>query len=116
MSVATGFASADHITFLVEKIREVWYNIDCKVYPIRNDFYGENVTVSGLIVGQDIIAQLKGRELGEALFVPRAALRHEGDAFLDDTTLEELEKELGVRVIPTESNTDFLYKIIEGEE
>ncbi len=116
VSVATGFASAEHMRFLVEKIREVWYNIDCKVYPIRNDFYGESVTVSGLVVGQDIIAQLKGQDIGDVLFVPRCALRHEGDAFLDDVTLEQMEKELGVKVIPTESNTDFLYKVIGREE
>ncbi len=113
VSVATGVSAAEHMRFLVEKIREVWYNIDCKIYPIRNDFYGESVTVSGLIVGRDIIAQLKDKELGDTLFIPRCALRHEGDAFLDGVTLDELEKELNVKVVPTESNTDFLYKIIE---
>ncbi len=115
-SIATGALAEEHIRFLVENIQKVWYNIDCKVYAIRNDFYGESVTVSGLIVGRDIIAQLKGKPLGDILFVPRCALRHEGDAFLDDVSLEEVEKELGVRVVPTESNTDFLYKIIKREE
>lgn len=116
VSVATGMAAADHISFLVEKIKEVWYNIECRVYPIRNDFYGESVTVSGLIVGQDIINQLKGRNLGDTLYIPRCALRHEGDVFLDDTPIEKLKEELGVKVIPTESNEDFLYKLIGKEE
>ncbi len=116
VSVVTGLAACEHISFLVEKIKKVWYNIECNVYPIRNDFYGESVTVSGLIVGQDIINQLKGKNLGDTLFIPRCALRHEKDVFLDDTSIETLEKELGVKVIPTESNEDFLYKLIGKEE
>lgn len=113
VSVATGVAAGEHISFLVEKIREVWYNIDCKVWVIRNDFYGENVTVSGLLTGGDIISQLKGKELGTHLYIPRCALRHEGDLFLDGVSLEDMERELGVKVIPTDSDTDFLYKITE---
>ena len=116
VSVATGVAADEHIRFLVEKIREVWYNIECDVHVIRNDFYGENVTVSGLLTGEDMISQLKGKNLGTTLFIPRCALRHEGDLFLDGVSLEDMEKELGVKVIPTDSDTDFLYRIIESEE
>lgn len=113
ISVATGVAAGEHIRFLVEKIKDVWYNIECDVHVIRNDFYGESVTVSGLLVGQDIIAQLKGKKLGSALYIPRCALRHEGDLFLDGVSLEDMERELGVKVIPTDSDADFLYKIIK---
>ncbi len=114
VSIATGRASFDFISSVVEKITKIWYNIDCKVYPIRNDFYGENVTVSGLLTGQDIIKQLKGQKLGDVLLVPRNALRHEGDKFLDDVTLEELEDALGVKVLPTREGEEFLYGIINS--
>ena len=112
VSIATGVASFDFITSIVEKITKIWYNVDCKVYKIKNNFYGENVTVSGLLTGQDIISQLKGKDLGDLLLIPRNALRHEGDKFLDDITLQELEEALGVKAIPTKEDTEFLYSII----
>lgn len=115
VSVATGKASYDFILRTVEKIKNIWYNIDCKVYAIRNDFYGEEVTVSGLITGGDLIAQLKGRDLGDLLLIPRNCLRHEGDKFLDDVTLEEAEAALGVKILPTREGTEFLYGIIKNE-
>ncbi|MBQ7896961.1 MAG: DUF512 domain-containing protein [Clostridia bacterium] len=114
VSVATGKASFDFISRTVEKIKKIWYNIDCKVYAIRNDFYGEEVTVSGLITGGDLINQLKDRDLGDVLLIPRNCLRHEGDKFLDDVTLEEVEEALGVKVLPTREGTDFLYGIIKN--
>jgi putative radical SAM enzyme (TIGR03279 family) len=116
ISIATGVSAKEHISFLVEKIKEVWYNIDCNVYAIKNDFYGESVTVSGLMVGCDIIAQLKDKKLGTHLFIPRCALRHEGDLFLDGTSVEQVEEALGVKLVCTDSDTDFLYKIIGDRE
>ncbi len=113
ISVATGVAAGEHIRFLVEKIQKLWYNIDCNVYVIKNNFYGENVTVSGLLTGGDIIEQLRDKELGTHLYIPRCALRHEGDLFLDGVSLEDMERELNVTVVPTDSDTDFLYKITE---
>lgn len=113
ISVATGVAAGEHIRFLVEKIQKLWYNIECNVYVIKNNFYGENVTVSGLLTGGDIIEQLRGKELGTHLYIPRCALRHEGDLFLDGVSLEDMERELKVTVVPTDSDTDFLYKITE---
>lgn len=113
VSIATGVASYDFICRTVEKIQKIWYNIDCKVYSVKNDFYGESVTVSGLLTGGDIVNQLKGKNLGDVLFIPRNALRHEGDKFLDDVTLEDASKALGVRVVPSSEGTDFLYSIID---
>ena len=113
VSIATGMASYETIVNLVEKIQKIWYNIKCDVYAIRNDFYGENVTVSGLLTGGDIIAQLKGKPLGEVLLIPRNALRHEGDRFLDDVTLQDMEKALGVRVLPSDGAEDLIHGIID---
>ena len=115
VSVATGKASFDFISQTVEKIENIWYNIDCKVYAIRNDFYGEEVTVSGLITGGDLIGQLKGQDLGDLILIPRNCLRHEGDRFLDDVTLEEEEEALGVKILPTREGTEFLYGIIKNQ-
>ncbi len=114
VSIVTGKASYETIKTQVEKIQKIWYNIDCKVYCIINNFYGENVTVSGLLTGQDIMAQLRGKDLGDVLLIPRNALRHEGDCFLDSVTVDELEKELSVRVLPTAEGADFLHGIIGG--
>lgn len=69
-----------------------------RVYPIVNRFLGESITVSGLITGQDLIAQLRGKELGERLLIPVNMLRHGEDVFLDDVTLAEVEQALGVPV------------------
>jgi putative radical SAM enzyme (TIGR03279 family) len=68
------------------------------IYPIENRFFGEKITVTGLITGQDLIAQLQGKELGEELLISSAMLRHDGDMFLDNTTLQEVEKALGIKV------------------
>lgn len=68
------------------------------VYPIVNHFFGESITVSGLVTGGDLIAQLRGKDLGERLLLPVNMLRHGEDVFLDDVTLADVERELGVRV------------------
>lgn len=70
------------------------------VYPILNDFFGHTVNVSGLVTGGDLIRQLKGRDLGQRLLIPVNMLRHGEDVFLDDVTLADVRRELGVEVIP----------------
>jgi len=112
VSIATGYASFDTIRQAVEKINKIWYNIDCKVYPIRNDFYGESVTVSGLLTGQDIINQLRGKVLGDLLLLPGNALRYEDNKFLDDVTLSDVERELGVKTVVTSDGGSFVEGII----
>ena len=105
-------------------IREI---VDCaaekchtkgNVYPIVNHFFGEAITVSGLVTGSDLIAQLKGRELGERLLIPINMLRHGEDVFLDDVTLSDVARELNVEVIPVEQDgfdlCDAIFDIREG--
>lgn len=92
-SIATGYLAYDYIRALSDKI-----NPDIKVYKIRNDFFGEKITVAGLVTGGDIIKQLKGKELGEMLIIPDSMLRHGDIVFLDDTTIHDVERELGVKV------------------
>lgn len=97
-SAATGVAAFPQIKGIVDKAKAKWHNLDCKVFEIKNDFFGHNITVSGLITGKDIINQLKGKDLGEILILPDNMLRREKDIFLDDTTVEQLETELNVKI------------------
>ena len=113
-SVATGMAAAPFIESLIEKMGEKCLNAHGKVYPIRNDFLGETVDVAGLISGGDIIAQLKGKELGRRLLLPGVMLRHGGDIFLDDVSLEQLSAELGVPVIPVPNDGGALLDAMLG--
>ena len=77
------------------------------VYPIRNRFFGETITVSGLITGRDLIEQLRGRDLGARLLLPANMLRTGEQVFLDDVTVEQVEAALGVPVIPVEADSGF---------
>ena len=87
------------------------------VYPIVNDFFGHNITVTGLLTGQDIVAQLKGKELGDALLLPQCCLKADEDIFLDDMHLSELENALQVKTVIVKSyGMDFLKAIIGVEE
>ena len=104
ISIGTGLLAAPHIKKLTERFMECFPDRRIIVYPIENHFFGERITVSGLLTGQDIIAQLKGRELGERLLLPCNLLRSQERDFLDDITLPEVEKALQVPVDIVESN------------
>jgi len=85
------------------------------VYPIRNDFFGEMITVSGLLTGQDLVAQLNGQVLGSRLLLPENILRSGEDVFLDDYRVCEVEKTLQVPInIVKSSGYDFV-KVILGK-
>ena len=97
-SVATGTAACKYLTNLLNTLTEKCDRIVGRVYAIRNDFFGDSVTVSGLVTGGDIIAQLSGQDLGSRLLIPVNMLRHGEDVFLDDVTIPELSIALGVPV------------------
>lgn len=98
ISSVTGEAAYPLISKLVDKAAQKWHNFDCNVYAIRNDFFGGEITVTGLVTGTDIIKNLKGKNLGSELLVPDAMLRNEGDMFLDNVTVGELEEALNIKV------------------
>ena len=75
-----------------------------QVIPVINRFFGEMITVSGLLTGQDIISQLKGRDLGDRLLLPCNLLRSGEKVFLDDITLEEVENTLQIKINIVESS------------
>jgi len=113
-SIATGSLAADYIEKLLHVLNK-WYDIiPGTVYPIINDFFGESVTVSGLITGCDILAQLKDKYLGFRLLIPRNMLRSEGDVFLDDMTVGELSEALNVPIRVVNINgVDFFDAVFE---
>lgn len=98
VSIATGKLAAPFIRENVAKIQVLYPRIEAEVYEIRNVFFGELITVSGLITGQDLKKQLKGKDLGECLLLPCNMLRAGENVFLDDVTVEELEKELDISI------------------
>ena len=102
VSVVTGVAAAPLLKVTVDKATNKWHNLECEVHTVENNFFGQKITVAGLITGQDIIAQLKDKPLGDVLLVPSNMLRFERDLFLDDVSVEQLEKELSIKVQITE--------------
>ena len=108
-SIATGYLAAPFVKQLAKECMERFPNYDIRVYPIRNDFFGERITVSGLLTGQDLEAQLKTQELGEKLLLPCNLPRSGEEVFLDDMTLDELKTALQVEIdIVKSSGQDLL--------
>ncbi len=95
-TVATGLDAAPMLAHLVELAKEKCPGLQGQVIPIVNRFFGEQIVVSGLITGQDLIAQLKGRDLGRRLLLPDNMLRYHENVFLDDVTIRQVEEALGV--------------------
>lgn len=116
VSIATGHAAYGFICECAEKIKEKFPNVKINVYEIKNDFFGESVTVAGLVTGRDLVAQLSGKELYGELLLPANMLRHGGDLFLCGMSKEEAEEKLGAKITLCENDGyEFLDKIIGNE-
>ena len=116
-SLATGKLAYPFIKQMAERLTEKYPNLDMQVYCIRNDFFGESITVAGLITGQDLKAQLTGQKLGDRLLLPIAMLRNEEDVFLDDMTISQLSEALQVRIdVVKSSGQDLIDAILQMEE
>ncbi|MGN0402701.1 MAG: DUF512 domain-containing protein [Acetatifactor sp.] len=113
ISLATGLLAYPTIRQMTEKITEAYPGLKIHVYPITNHFFGERITVSGLLTGRDLREQLSGQVLGSRLLLPENILRSGEDVFLDDMHLGELEKALQVPVnIVKSSGRDFVEMIL----
>lgn len=99
-SIATGVSAAPFLRELVDLARARCPQLEGQVYAIRNEFFGETIVVAGLVTGGDLIRQLRGRPLGRRLLIPANMLRHGERVFLDDVSLDDVERELGVPVTP----------------
>ncbi len=103
-SIACGTSAAPFLEKLLCTAAKKYDKLKGRIYPINNDFFGHSVTVSGLITGGDLIAQLKGKKLGKRLLISRNMLRREEMDFLDDIKLSEASAALGVPIYPVESD------------
>ncbi len=98
ISVATGMLAFPYLQKQIDRITRKYPQKTVHLYAVRNDFFGEKITVAGLITGQDIMRQLKGRELGDRLLLPAAMFRSGEEVFLDDVTRKEVQTALQVPV------------------
>ena len=121
LTIATGKLTYPTICGFAGQLMDVFPHLTVHVYAIRNDFFGETITVSGLITGQDLIGQLKerqaaGEDLGEGLQIPSNMLRVGEQVFLDDLTVRDVERELGMKVVAVESGgREFIDAILDPE-
>ena len=114
LSMATGKLAYPYICAMAEKLVEKFPNVKIHVYCIRNDFFGERITVSGLIQGQDLTAQLKGKQLGNRLLIPCNMLKTDEDIFLDDLTVREVSDALQVPLDIVKSSGQDLIDAVLG--
>lgn len=112
ISSFSGMLVNENILKTIEVIKKAFPKLEMPVYPIRNDFFGEKITVTGLLTGQDISRQLKDKELGSALLLPCSTLKADEDIFLDDMSLDELQGSLQVPIIIVKSSGMDLFNII----
>lgn len=115
LSIATGKLAAPYIRSYVSQISDKFDGVSVQVYEIKNDFFGESITVSGLITGKDLKEQLSGLDLGERLLLPCNMLRDGENVFLDDVTVEELEAELHTVVDVVDSEGEDFVEAVLGE-
>ena len=114
LSIATGRLAYPYLKRMAEKMEEKYPNIRISVYAVRNDFFGERITVSGLVTAQDIMAQLDGKELGERLLLPCNMLKADEDIFLDDYTVRQVSEALQVPIVIVKSSgQDLIDAILE---
>ena len=121
LTIATGKLTGPTIRGFAEQLMRAFPRLHIHVYDIRNDFFGETITVSGLVTGQDLIRQLKerreaGEDLGGALHIQSNMLRVGEQVFLDDVTVQDVERELNMRVVPVEpGGNEFIQAILDKE-
>ena len=113
-TVVTGVAATPFVEQVLDKARHLFPQLNVNVVTVVNKFFGETVTVAGLVVGRDIVDTLKNRtDIGDTLLLPRVMLRETEDVFLDGMTLEELKKQVGKKIIVTADGYEFCQAILE---
>lgn len=115
ISIATGVLAYSYLQKAVLEIQKKYPQIEVFLYAIENHFFGEQITVAGLLTGTDLVNQLSGKELGSELLLPDVMLKAEEAVFLDDITLEELENALQVKVNIVKSSGQDFFRSVIGE-
>ena len=114
VSIATGHSAYEFMCEMAKCIMEKCPNVQIDVYKIINNFFGDTITVSGRVTATDIIDQLKDKNLGETLYIPRSMLKADEEIFLDNITLENLSDIMGLEVVPClNEGKDFIDKILK---
>ena len=114
ITLVTGEAAEPFIKQIVDICTKKWDNLECRVKAIKNNFFGGEITVAGLVTATDIEAQLKGEDLGDELLIPSVMLRDGGDMFLDSVTLGELSERLNITITPVDNDGYCLVEKILG--
>ena len=121
VTLATGKLTYSTICHMAEQLMELLPGLKATTIGIRNDFFGESITVSGLITGQDLIAQTKelqkqGKNLGDTLLIPSNMLRTGEQVFLDDLTVQDVEQALNMKVVALDTGgEDFVQGVLDPE-
>ena len=116
VSIACGVSAAPYLRELMDEAQQKFPGVKVNVYPIVNDFFGELINVSGLIVGNDLINQMKNKPLGDALLISSAMLRFENDLFLDDVHIDDVKRKLNIEVLPINNDGVMLLNAVLGKE
>ncbi len=115
VSIATGKLAAPILEEELKGMKEKYPGVRIRIYPIENRFFGESITVAGLLTGQDLKSALCGKILGEELLLTEHMFKRGEDVFLDDMTLEELSRALQVPVTIVKSDGKALLEAVLGE-
>lgn len=117
VTIACGEGVFPYMKRIMSMINEKFPNITINTRAIKNNFFGGGVNVSGLVTGGDLIDQLRGDDLGDRLIIPSSMLRFENDLFLDDVSTDDVERDLGVTLVPVNNNgNDLVEAVIEGKD
>lgn len=117
VTIACGEGVFPYMKRIMSMINEKFPNITINTRAIKNNFFGGGVNVSGLVTGGDLIDQLRGDDLGDRLIITSSMLRFENDLFLDDVSTDDVERELGVTLVPVNNNgNDFVEAVIAGKD
>ena len=117
VTIACGEGVFPYMKRIMSMINEKFPNIIINTRAIKNNFFGGGVNVSGLVTGGDLIDQLRGDDLGDRLIIPSSMLRFENDLFLDDVSTDDVERELGVTLVPVNNNgNDLVEAVIAGKD
>lgn len=116
ITIVTGVAAYSLLREIADLCAQKNSDLICDVYAIKNDFFGEKITVAGLVTATDIYNQLKDKNLGDVLLIPSSMLRAEGDMFLDSITVKELSQKLNIKIIPVDNNGYMLVDTILNDQ
>ena len=117
VTIACGEGVFPYMKRIMLMINEKFPNITINTRAIKNNFFGGGINVSGLVTGGDLIDQLRDDDLGDRLIIPSSMLRFENDLFLDDVSTDDVERELGVTLVPVNNNgNDLVEAVIAGKD